>query len=474
MKTFLMYLGILGMGILFLVNGSAFAETLQDAVSHMLQTNPSIKEISYKRLARDQEVIQAKSGYYPSLDLYSGYSFTERHEPTHYKVWPKRTVLGLRQNVFRFYATTFDVARQNARVESAAYELQADSEDIALQACRVYLDVLRNLELHDLATENLTNHQQIYDQMKLRSQSGVDRKADLDQVMGRLALAESNIAVTLANIVDAKTDYHRVIGRMPEDLIRPEPVDSIIPPSMEEAVEQAVRMRPRLKSAQADLEAREYQCKTAKSLRYPSLDLALDYSWENDVAEPGLVEEFRATGSVSYNIFNGFADQARVKETKYLVSEANEILRNTERETIQSIRLSWEAFDVAKERVTHLEQYVKSTGLTVEAFGKQWMIGRRTMFDVLDTQAEYINAKSDLVDALYDKMYAEYRILNGIGSLVHALDLQWPDESHVVATKVYAPVPTMPEPKTETVTPVPEREDSSSQERFYKSINPVW
>jgi hypothetical protein len=53
------------------------------------------------------------------------------------------------------------------------------------------------------------------------------------------------------------------------------------------------------------------------------------------------------------------------------------------------------------------------------------------MFDVLDIEAELINAKIDLVNAQYDRTYAQYRILSGIGKLVHTLGLQWPEESMV-------------------------------------------
>jgi adhesin transport system outer membrane protein len=95
------------------------------------------------------------------------------------------------------------------------------------------------------------------------------------------------------------------------------------------------------------------------------------------------------------------------------------------------MRLSWEAYEATQDNITHLEEYVKSTGLTAEAFVKQWSIGRRTMFDVLDTQAEYLNAKADLVNAQYDKMYAQYRILSGMGKLAHNLGLEWPEESRV-------------------------------------------
>lgn len=459
MKKFLKHVVIFvifGLVIPLLSSGSALGETLQDAVSHVLKTNPKIKSISYKRLAIDQEVVQAKSGYYPSLDFYSGKGYTKRRSPIDYHVWPTESAVSLRYNIFRFYGTTFDVLRQKSRVDSAAYELQADSEDTGLQACQVFLGVLRQLELHDLAKENLTAHQQIHDQIKLRSESGVARKADLDQVMGRLALARSNIAVTLANVADAKTDYLRVIGRMPGDLEKPDPVYLLIPPSLEKAEEEAIKMRPRLQSAKADLRSRIFQYKAAKSLFYPTFDLAADYLWEKDIDTPDRVEEFRATASVSFNIFNGLANSARLQETKYLILEAEEILKNTKRETIQSIRLSWEAYKTAKERVTHLKEYVNATGLTAEAFAKQWMIGRRTMFDVLDTRAEYINAKSDLVNAMYDKMYAEYRILNGIGRLVHSLDLQWADESRVNEPKTY--------------TSAPGKKDSAIMKELYESI----
>jgi adhesin transport system outer membrane protein len=204
--------------------------------------------------------------------------------------------------LFHFGSTKYEVDRQKARVRSAAYLLQGSSENVALQASRVYLDVLRQLELYDLAEENLTNHERIYDQIKLRSTSGVDSKADLDQVMGRLALAQSNVVAAKANITDAQTDYQAVIGHLPEDLIRPQPVDSAIPESMEEAQQLAIDNFPILKSARADYEAREAQHKVAKSINYPSLDAAVDYRWENDVDIEGRQEELVATGMVSFNI----------------------------------------------------------------------------------------------------------------------------------------------------------------------------
>jgi adhesin transport system outer membrane protein len=431
MRISLKYLGVVVAAVLVLGGGTAQAETLQDAINYMLQTNPEIRAISWNRQARDEEVRQAKSGYFPSLDVTAGTGYQEQYEPFDDTTYPNSTVLSLRQNVFHFGATKFEVDRQKSRVRSAAYRLQGTAENVALQASRVFLNVLRHLELYDVAKENLANHERIYDQIKLRSVSGVDSKADLDQVMGRLALARSNIVVAQANIVDAETDYQAVIGRLPENLLRPEPVDSAIPATMEEAEQLALADYPIVNSAQADYEAREAQHEVAKRSVYPSFDVALDYKWEDDVDIVGYQEEFVATGMVSFNIFRGWWDVARVAETRHLICEAWEILNNTRRQTVQSTRLSWEAYEAAQDNITHLEEYVKSTGLTAEAFVKQWSIGRRTMFDVLDTQAEYLNAKADLVNARYDKMYAQYRILSGVGKLVPTLGLEWPEESRI-------------------------------------------
>jgi adhesin transport system outer membrane protein len=450
LKIFLKGAVIVIAGILILGSGYVQAETLPEAIQQVLVTHPEIKSAAYNRQARDQEVVQARGPYYPTLDGSMSWGYFQEdlapRPPGPAKGWPAQSTVSLRQNIFRGGANLADVKRQEARVKSQAYLLQGTSENMALLTAKVYMNVLRSRELSELAKENLINHERIGDQVKLRMESGVDRRADRDQVMGRLALAQSNVVVTAANLRDARTDYQAVVGRLPGDLVAPPPFNSPLPASMDDAEQLALKDYPIVKSAKADLEARKAQHDVAKRLLSPSLDIAADYNWQDDVYQkPGRYNYFSASAVVSFNFFNGLRNVGRIKETMYLVNEAEEILNNTQRQTVQSIRLSWEAYRAASERVTYLGEYVKATDTTATAFSEQWNIGRRTMFDLLDTQAEYINAKSDLAKAKYDKLYAEYRILSGMGKLVHSLGLQWPEESRVteedvVVAKEAAPV----------------------------------
>lgn len=408
----------------------AGAETLQEAVKYTIDTNPDVRAGAYNRLARDQEVRQAFSAYYPSLDVVGGIGYTDADEPVDGEFDPRMLTLSLRQNVFTGLATKNEVERQESRVASQAYRIRSIADNTALRATEVYLEVLRKQELHDLAKENLMKHEQIADQIKLRSESGIDRKSDNEQVNSRLNLAKSNVVITETNLIDAQTNYLAVIGHLPENLAEPQLPDSVMPVSLEEAEQIALMSHPTMKGALADLDARKSQEKVAKAPFWPIVDIEVDKNWAEETSYSyDEQDDFTAMLRLRYNLFNGFSDQARKKETMHLVSEALETRNNTQRQVVEGLRLSWMAYKGVMNRMQYVRERVANADATAAAYSKQWNIGQRTLLDVLDTEAEQIEAKQDLVEAKYDGLYAQYRILNSIGKLVPSLDLQWPEES---------------------------------------------
>lgn len=418
-------------GVLF-ISGTLQAETLQEAVKYMQQHHPDVRTAAHNRLARDQQVRQARSAYFPKLDFITGIGIENIDEPEESELTRKEFTLALRQNVFHGFESVNEVDRQKFRVNSAAYMVQGLSENTALDTARVYIDALRQQELVTLAQENLMTHERIADQIKLRSESGVSKKADLNQAEGRLALARSNVVVTETNLLDTKTNYLAVVGHLPENLTTPGPFDDVMPVSLEEATELAINNHPTLKSAEADVDARKMQDKVAKGPFWPIVDIEVDKNWEENIdGWEGDQEDLIAMLRIRYNLFHGWTDRARKLETAELISEAREIRNHTNRQVVESIRLSWMAHQAVLDRIKYLEQHVTSSSKTADAFKKQWEIGQRTLFDVLDTDAEVIEAKQDLLNARFDGLYAQCRILNGTGQLVHTLDLEWPEESYV-------------------------------------------
>ncbi len=417
---------------LFLLSAVPRAETLQEAVRTVIATNPDVLSAGYNRLARDQQLRQARSDYFPVIDLTAGVGWDHVNEPFADDLSPRELRLSLRQNLFTGLATKSEVERQQARVRSQAFLVRSTAENSALKTAKVYLDILRCQALLELARENLTIHQRIADQISLRSRSGIDRKADMDQIQSRLNLAHANVVVAQQNLADAETGYTAVVGHRPRDLDKPDIDNSLMPASLEEARRLAVKQHPTLKSAHADLDARKAQERVARSPFLPVIDLEVDQVYEDETNYTYQErEDLRAMLRLRYNLFHGGRDRARKLETAHLAREAREIRNHTLRQVEESIRLSWMAYQALAGRLPFLEQRVQFATVTAQAYGKQWNIGKRTLLDVLDSEAERIDAKTTYVNAKYDEIYARFRVLNGIGRIVPALGLTWPGESRV-------------------------------------------
>lgn len=170
------------------------AQTLPQAMQQALDVHPEIQAGVNSRLSADYQLKAAKGGYLPRVDALAGYGregvdnsttrATNRSNGSS-KDWDTlsrgESSLRLQQMIFDGFATSSEVGRQQATVNSRAYSLLGTSERTALTVAQVYLDVLTRREFVRLAQDNLRNHERIYDQIKLRTQRGVGNGADLDQ-----------------------------------------------------------------------------------------------------------------------------------------------------------------------------------------------------------------------------------------------------------------------------------------------------
>ncbi len=436
-----------------------YAESLQEAVQYMIETNPDVRSSVYGLLARDEEVRQARAGYYPTFDAEAGAGlshynrdYQERalvdpnkstppgEEPEMY--WkdksssddyaPMEARLSLRQNVFAGMSTWNEVERQQARVRSGAYAVQATSENTALKTASAYLQVLRRQELVTLAKENLAIHQRITDKVELRTNSGVGSMADVDQIETRLNLAKSDVVVSELNLQESETNYLALVGRMPVDLVKPVVPASRMPVSMEDAEQFALANQPTLKSAVADLESRRKAKDVAESAYMPTIDLEAEQNWHDQTEQSDdKTDELKVMVQLRYNLFNGWKDEARNAEAAYLISEARSVRNHTHRQVVESIQLSWRSYKASMTRLPYLQQRAEYAKATAESYNKQWEIGKRTLLDVLNTEAERISADQEQLNTEYDILYAQYRVLSSTGQLVNGLGVEYPEESRI-------------------------------------------
>ena len=431
---------------------SAYSQTLEQAVAHTLDTNPEIR-IAFNRFkAREEQVNQAIAGYMPTIDISGGYGWEQTNSPSTRRKAGQGDVdnegvielergeagFSIKQMLFDGFYTSSEVDRYSFEASAEQWALFAAAEDMALDVAKVYVNYIKSEQVLTLAEKNLLSHQDIYAQIKERTDSGLGSIADLSQITGRRARANANVISAKNNFYDAKAQFVRVVEKQPEDLIVPVPDDDMIPEDLITSVKLAQDNHPILKSSTSDINAAKNERESALSNYYPKLSLELDGNWNNDLdGEDGFNQFSQNVGGhsndlvamvrIKYNLFSGGKDRAREKEASYKIGEAKEIRERAYRQVVEGVSLAWNAYELLVPQKMYIQEHVVAAKDTQVAYSQQFNLGQRTLLDLLDTENELFEARKDYLEAEYDEILSEYRILNATGRLLESLRVTRPD-----------------------------------------------
>ena len=402
---------------------------LAGVVRETLSTNPDVAEARDRWLARREEVRAAEGGFLPSLDINAGIGYEYTDSPStrvrgddSNELTRKELGLTARQMLFDGWGTRSEVSRQQARADSAAAQLLSVGESTAMKAAQAYVDLQRYKDLLKISKENLDIHIRIQDQIRLRSEAGVGRRADYEQVRSRVALAEVNLVAAEVNLLDAHTTFQRVVGRAPKAGYAPAEISpGTFPESLQQALQVAQTNNPVLHTAAADIEAARAQHDAAKQYDYPRFDLELDGNMNDDIdGTEGEVDDMSAMLRMRFNLYRGGTDAARKRATAHNINEAKDIRDRSVRQLDETIRLAWAAYEATAAQVPLFERQVVAAKATRDAYAKQFNIGQRTLLDVLNSENEVLQGRESRVDTRAEPVLAQYRVLEAIGTLVHS------------------------------------------------------
>ncbi|MCT8988645.1 TolC family outer membrane protein [Shewanella phaeophyticola] len=437
-----------------LIAPTASSQSLEQAVAHTLDTNPDLRIAFNQFKAREEQVNQASAGYLPTVDVSAGYGWEQTDSPSTRRKASQGDVdddgvidlnrgeagFSIKQMLFDGFYTSSEVDRYSYEASADQWALFAAAEDMALTVTEVYLDYIRTQQVLTLSEKNLESHQDIYDQIKQRTDSGLGSVADLSQITGRLARAHANVISAKNNLQDAKAAFVRIVESEPENLVLPVPDADMLPADLNKGLMKARNDHPILKSAEGDINAAKYERNSAQANYFPQLSLELDGNWNNDVdGEDGYSSlssqnvnghsnDLVAMVRVKYNLFSGGKDIARDRETAYKINEAKEIQQRAYRQVVEGMSLAWNAYEMLAPQKQFIREHVIAAKETQIAYIQQFNLGQRTLLDLLNTENELFEARKDYLQTEYDEIAARYRVLNAAGSLLDSLRVTRPEE----------------------------------------------
>ncbi len=310
-----------------LLSTASYSLTLKNTVSEVIDTHPVVQERLRNYRATRQDMGIADSGYMPTIDIVGGVGWKAQGHindniiKENYDTYNSAIVL--KQNIFNGFETLYSVAYEKARVVSSAYDYIEKTDDITLQTTKAYLDLLRSNELYNTSKENVLNNEIIYSKVYELYISGVAARSELDKIQSSLALSRSNLTAKRNNLVDARFDFHRMLGRdvSVETLLRPKFI-SRLPKTRVRATQFALEHNPSLMVSRFNIKSAQKKYKQTRANYYPSVDLEASQNYSNNwQTSTSPDDRFEVMLNVSYNLYNGGHDSSLKQKNISLVNQ---------------------------------------------------------------------------------------------------------------------------------------------------------
>ncbi len=416
-------------GLVGWATAPAFADSLADATEKAVRSHPTVMAARAFKDSAGENVDLARSGYFPTIDFRgtSGYARTNNsttrgvggHSQASAFMWRGESSLTFSQLLWDGSGTSHRVGAAEARVDVSRFGVLNAGEQVGLRAVSSYLDLDRNRELVRLAGQNVTTHEKLVADVKLKAKSGGGNEADVNQAEARLALAEATVDQFKGTLKDAEAAYLEVIGERPGDTVRPPlPAAEALPADVDDAVRVAMTNSPTVNTAVANVAAMKKELASARASLMPRFSLDLGgVRNENAGGAKGPNNDFTAQLVMTYNLFRGGGDAARIRSTSALLREATLREMETRRTVAATTRFSYHALITARDRLPTLRDHVSASDKVVKAFTEQFKLGKRSLLDLLDVEGELFQARGARVNGEVALMVAHYRVLAIMGEL---------------------------------------------------------
>ncbi|TVP53388.1 MAG: channel protein TolC [Halomonadaceae bacterium] len=409
---------------------SAAAEnTLESLLRDAIERNPEVQASWHRFLASEYDVEGAGAGYRPRVDLESRFGQewrdyrsrdgigggSERSGNTFNGADARIT---MRQMLYDGFETRSNVQRFSKQQLVQYHELLNTVERTAFEAYEAYTDVIRRRELLEFAQENLERHREVFQQIVDGVNAGVVRTADLEQVSGRMALAQSNVITEQANLHDVTARFLRIIGRLPglgiESYI---PDGQALPATLDGTLMRAYENNPAFHAAIRNIQAAESTVDLRRAPMRPRFDLTASYGTQtyDDFGRSNGRSEARIGVEMQYNLYRGGGDRAAIREAYQQTNVARDLRDKECMDLRQSVQIAYHNLHTIERQLPVLNQHRLSSERVVVAYRDQFGIGERTLLDVLDAENEAFQAKSAYANGVNDQNIALARALTATG-----------------------------------------------------------
>jgi outer membrane protein len=401
--------------------------TLRQAIDIALVESPLLQAAQHQVEATQAGVTQARAGFLPTLDFTEAFTradnpvfafsaklnqgqFTQDDFDVGRLNNPEiasdfTTRLSLRQSLFTGGRVTAGWRQAQLQRQASEQGRHRQEQQVIFQVAKAYYDVLRTQAELEVARSAIRSAEANRKLAQDRFETGLAVASDMLSAKVRLATLKEGDITARHEVILAHAALNDAMGtpldtafEIVETLTqRPSRYDTL-----EGLAQRALERRPDYQQTRTGEQASERGIARARAAFFPTIGATASYDLHHaEFADEGQDSWFVGV-ALEWNLFNGFADSAKVAEAQANKARLEALRMRLESRIKLEVKQSFLHLQAARERVSVASGAVSQAEESLRIFRDRYETGIATIVDLLTAETALTRAKGNLTHALYD------------------------------------------------------------------------
>lgn len=404
-------------------------EDFTNLIDGAIRANPALAEAQAGLEEAEAARREARSGLFPTLDIgVSARSSLARNfsnDPDNILERSRSTgrtdaTFAFNQTLLDFGNTSLQISAASARINAASFEIERQTDQIALRSIAAWYDVFSNSVLVLLMENYLARQSELKNDVNARIRQGFSAESDSVRVDNLIAATESQLAGSRRALARAEAQYFELFGAPPSPSIRQPPELGRRFASMD-AVRSAAFQTVTVSLVEAQARAAREDARAARTQTLPRVSVGLE-GGRFGVFENDNDYDVRATINLTHRFF-GPAD-ARADQFEARSSAAQARANRIREEAARLAVIAWTDVNALELQLGAAETQYFTSRQSRDVILERFRVSRGSLFEVLEAERDHVNAAISLVSVSTELGAARYVLLSRTGFLLHVLAIE--------------------------------------------------
>lgn len=353
----------------------AGALSLGDALAIVWRENPQVMQAELALKATGYEISGSYTGYLPYLQVQTAQGENDNS-----------STVRIVQPLWNGGLTGAQVDQAKARQLIALAELNKTRLDLAMRVAETYFNVALAQDQMEQWDRYLASLQKLLEVIERRAEQGASPMADQQTAISRLRLAEAGRESSRAVLAANQAQLSSLLNRPPAEVVWPAEGSGLSDEDIARILTDFAEAHPDRQLAMSQIKLQEATARVSKASLWPELSAQYRRQFEGTVIDPN--DDDAALLVLSYQTNSGLRGYRAYQAEQQRVESAEARLKFAIRELESRIRVLRAQRTAALQQGAAQEQASEASERLIESFERQFLVGRKTWLELLNTYRE--------------------------------------------------------------------------------------